>query len=97
MKGENLFVCFVDFAIAFDRVNRHILFYKLFKSGLHGRVMEALHNLYQNTYFRFKLTEKLVLAYSTSWEWIKEVVQATFFSVVIWQTQGNTYVATWVS
>ena len=59
MKGENLFVCFVDFAKAFDRVNKHILFYKLFKSGLHGRVMETLHNLYQKTYFRLKVKGKV--------------------------------------
>ena len=59
MKGENLFVCFVDFAKAFDRVNRHILFYRLFKSGLHGRVMETLHNLYQKTYFRLKVNGKV--------------------------------------
>ena len=59
MKGENLFVCFVDFAKAFDRVNKNILFYKLFKSGLHGRVMETLHNLYQKTYFRLKVNRKV--------------------------------------
>ena len=59
LKGEKLFVCFVDFSKAFDRVNRHILFYKLFKSGLHGRVIETLHNLYQKTYFRLKVQGKL--------------------------------------
>ena len=59
LKGEKLFVCFVDFSKAFDRVNRHILLYKLFKSGLHGRVIETLHNLYQKTYFRLKVQGKL--------------------------------------
>ena len=59
MKCETLFVCFVDFAKAFDQVNIHILFYKLFKSGLHGRVMETLHNLDQKTYFRLKVNRKV--------------------------------------
>ena len=33
LLGKQLYVCFVDFSKAFDRVNRHILFYKLMKGG----------------------------------------------------------------
>ena len=61
LKGEKLFVCYVDFLKAVDWVNRHILFYKLFKSGLHERVIETFHNLYQKTYFRLKVQGKLSL------------------------------------
>ena len=52
--GQNLIVCFIDFSRAFDLMNRNILFYKLIKSGLHGRVINTLRNLYTKTYFRVK-------------------------------------------
>ena len=29
LLGRRLYVCFVDFSSAFDKINRHILFYKL--------------------------------------------------------------------
>ena len=52
--GQNLIICFVDFSRAFDLMNRNILFYKLIQSGLHGRVINTLRNLYSKTFFRVK-------------------------------------------
>ena len=37
MQDENRFGTLVDFAKASDQVNKHILFYKLFTSGLRRR------------------------------------------------------------
>ena len=39
--SQSMIVCFVDFAKAFYLVNRNILFYKIIKSGLHGRVIDT--------------------------------------------------------
>ena len=52
--GQSLIVCHVDFTQAFDRVNRNILFYKIKKSGLTGRVIDTLQNLYTKTRFGVK-------------------------------------------
>ena len=52
--GSNLVVCFVDFAKAFDLINRHILFYKIMIGGWHGPVIDTLRNLYGKTSFRVK-------------------------------------------
>ena len=54
LMGKSLYVCFIDFSKAFDMVNRHILFYKLMKSGWHGRVIDTMRSLYNKTYFRLK-------------------------------------------
>ena len=51
---SNLVVCFVDFAKAFDLINRQILFYKIIKSIWHGPVIDTLRNLYSKTSFRIK-------------------------------------------
>ena len=32
---------FVDFAKAFDLINRHILFYKIMKGGWHGPIIKT--------------------------------------------------------
>ena len=40
-------------------MNRNILFYKLIKSGLHGKVINTLRDLYMKTYFRVKHKGKL--------------------------------------
>ena len=40
-----LFTAFIDFRKAFDSVNRTILFYKLMKSGYHGRIITILKSL----------------------------------------------------
>ena len=57
--GQSLIVCNVDFTQAFDRVNRNILFYKIKKSGLTGRVIDTLQNLYTKTRFRVKCNREI--------------------------------------
>ena len=57
--GQNLIVCHVDFSRAFDSVNRNILFYKIKHSGLRGRVIDTLQNLYSKTSYRLKYNGKL--------------------------------------
>ena len=52
--GNSLYVCFVDFSKAFDLVSRHILFYKIYKSGWQGRVIDTIRSLYSKTRFRVK-------------------------------------------
>ena len=53
--GKPLYVCYVDFSMAFDLVNRHILFYKLIRQGWCGRVIDTLRNFYTKTYYRVKV------------------------------------------
>ena len=53
--GKPLYVCFVDFSMAFDLVNRHILFCKLLRQGWSGRVIDTMKNFYAKTYFRVKI------------------------------------------
>ena len=57
--NQNLFVVFVDFKQAFDIMNRDILFYKIIKSGLHGRWLNTLRSLYSKTSIRVKHSGKL--------------------------------------
>ena len=54
-----LILILVDFSKAFDRINRAILFYKTKKSGLRGRVIDTLINLYSKTCYRIKHQGKL--------------------------------------
>ena len=57
--GKPLFVCFVDFAKAFDLVNRHILFYKTIRNGWKGRVIDTIRSLYKQGHFRVKCAGKI--------------------------------------
>ena len=52
--GKQLYVCFVDFSRAFDLINRSILFFKMIKSGIQGRLVNTLRSLYDKTSFRIK-------------------------------------------
>ena len=54
-----IFMCMVDFSKAFDLVNRNILFFKLIKSGVHGKVIDTLRSLYKKTYYRVKCHGRL--------------------------------------
>ena len=47
--GQNIIVCFIDCSRPFDLMGRHILFYKLIKYGLHGRVKNTMRSVYNRT------------------------------------------------
>ena len=51
LLGQSLYVCFVDFSSAFDKINRYILFQKLIKQGWSGRIIDTLRDLYKKTTF----------------------------------------------
>ena len=57
--SQILILILVDFSKAFDRINRAILFYKIKKSGLRGRVIDTLISLYSKTCYRVKHQGKL--------------------------------------
>ena len=57
--GKPLYICYVDFSMAFDSVNRHILFYKLINQGWSGRVIDTMIIFYSKTYFRVKINGRI--------------------------------------
>ena len=59
LLNKGAIIIWVDFAQAFDIMNRAITFYKIIRSGLHGRVINTLRNLYTKTVFRVKHEGKL--------------------------------------
>ena len=58
--GRDLYVCFVNFSKAFDKISRSILFYKIMKNGWKGKVIDTFRSLYDKTLFREKRNGKLI-------------------------------------
>ena len=56
---KSTFGCFVDARKAFDTVNRDLLWYKLHKLGLHGRILQAVISLYRNNGCLVKVNDSL--------------------------------------
>lgn len=48
-KGGKLFVAFIDFRAAFDRVDRNLLIDKLEKKGIQGKMLGMIEKMYSNT------------------------------------------------
>ena len=48
-KGKKLFITFVDYEKAFDRVNRMYLWQKILASGVKGKILKVVETLYQKT------------------------------------------------
>ena len=40
------YICFIDFAKAFDSVDHDLLWYKLLKQGIHGKILKVIQRLY---------------------------------------------------
>ena len=53
-RGQRLYVCFVDFKQAFDRVPRDLLWFKLERAGIDGWALHALQALYASVPFSVK-------------------------------------------
>ena len=47
-KGKKLFCAFVDYKKAFDTVWRSALWHKLIKSGISGKILNVMENMYKN-------------------------------------------------
>ena len=54
-----VFVCFVDFKSAFDKVNRQGLLYKLKKSGIQGKMFDVLRNMFNKAKSKVKWNGQL--------------------------------------
>ena len=52
--GKELYVCYIDFSKAFDKINRSILFYKLIRNGWKVKVIDTFRSLYTKTHFKVK-------------------------------------------
>ena len=57
--GKELYVCYIDFSKAFDKINRSILFYKLIRNGWKGKVIDTFRSLYAKTHFKVKRNGRL--------------------------------------
>ena len=47
-KSEKLYCAFVDFTKAFDYIVRDIVWYKLLKAGVRGRMLDIIKSIYDN-------------------------------------------------
>ena len=47
VEKKELFLCFVDFCKAFDKVSHSILWIKLFKYGLHGKFRTLVKSMHE--------------------------------------------------
>lgn len=53
--SQPLYVCFIDFRKAFDKVQRPLLWQRLQQLGIQGRMLEALQHMYQHTELRLTM------------------------------------------
>jgi hypothetical protein len=58
-NGERLYCAFVDFRKAFDFVVRDILWYKLIKYGVRGKLLKLIQSMYDNVKSKVKVLNNL--------------------------------------
>ena len=63
-SNEYLYCCFVDFTKAFDYVGRDILWYKLIKIGVRGRMLDIIKSMYETVKSKVKSNNTLSEAFS---------------------------------
>ena len=65
-KLDKLYVCFVDFASAFDTIWRNALLYKLVHVGVKGKLVSIIHDMYSSVLFSVKYKNKLTAPLSSN-------------------------------
>ena len=58
-QGKKLFCAFVNFRKAFDLVNRDILWFKLIKLGVRGKILSVMRGMYSSVKSRVKYQNEL--------------------------------------
>ena len=54
-----LYCCFIDFTKAFDYINRYALFYKLTQSGVKGKSLKILIDMFKNSFSMVRVNGEL--------------------------------------
>ncbi|MEW8542097.1 MAG: reverse transcriptase family protein, partial [Candidatus Thiodiazotropha sp.] len=54
-SGNKLYCAFVDFTKAFDYVNRDVIWYKLIKIGVRGKILNVIKSMYEQVKSKVKL------------------------------------------
>ena len=58
-EGRRLYATFIDYEKAIDRVNRFILWSKVYNLGIKGKVLRAMKNLYSKTKAQVRVNDEL--------------------------------------
>ena len=84
-KGRQLNCAFVDFRKAFDFVNRDILWFKLIKLGVRGKILNVMRGMYSSVKSRVKYQNEL----SSEFEYYLEVRQRECLSPFLFSIYIN--------
>ena len=83
-KNKDTFVGFIDMAKAFDNVNRDLLYYKLLRLNINGKIYKAVKSLYSNTFNCIRLNNIFTnWFYSNSGVRQGDSLSPTLFSIYI--------------
>ena len=62
-KGEKLFCAFVDFTKAFDCVVREVIWYKLIKIGVRGKILNIIMSMYKHVKSKVKINNSIIIGF----------------------------------
>ena len=62
-KGGRFYVMYVDFSKAFDRIPHKMLWFQMFKRGIHGKIMDVLRSMYGQLKSCIRLENNCVTEY----------------------------------
>ena len=65
-QHTKVYVAFVDFSKFFDKINRHIMLYKLLKYGITGNIYHVIKSIYSKTTYSIKVGDKISPAFSAT-------------------------------
>jgi hypothetical protein len=64
-RGKKLYVCFIDFKQAFDRVARSCLLVKLYDIGVGGIFLNTLQDMFNNSQLQVRIGDKLTSSFKS--------------------------------
>ena len=62
-KGEKLFCAFVDFTKAFDYVVRDLIWYKLIRLGVRGKILNVIMSMYKRVKSKVKVNNDISIGF----------------------------------